>query len=678
MPANSTQIAKSAAKRAVQLTFDDFSNIKVVGPNTAANDSKTAANIVTDEEIKENDEPIGVSGDADTQADLEIVSEKESKKNNKRVSHDSKTPATSTIPDKERRVKKQAINGNGSTNSGATKKVDVSPLTECIWSSNVPIASETYDLESYHNLEDGYDELFSLLRSKPLPYAGKIMKIMSLIDKLTYFFDPSITNLSFQDIEEGLGFVVNENMTDEQLQLLQDKMDLILYTLLKMLSTPANKSIVFTPPTMAQLKNNNRPYAKMFSRVRTLSTTMEWGYPLEWRYLTPEENPINTQRLSSLGLTLLLPADRLTLLSCLVDWTFSYAPSVSSEIFRLSHIRDETGFAVTTFSAPRFTEKSIAEIEKEYFNLCKMEREKYETRWKRRHSYTSGNYARKFEVFKDIQTAHQTALLAGKPSSSHEQIDVKCYKKWQEIFENEIIDDLLTNPYKDEKYKLRALEGLLARTKNIGEIYLPRLCTYKTEFMKELKTFESVEEVIRYYKYKEERLVDRSVDELKEQSSRFKLIYFDKIKLLDDMVNNYDTTEGIYYYELANGPDELSTFSEKLLSFGQGQPLERDMNLIADTVNKWSKLSTKLDDARNKKPNDDKNVRRLRTRGGLRSTFAYHGDDVEVDSASEYEDDFATQGTDNYDEFEYDDNSIIEDQTESRSERLKRRKQRNI
>lgn len=686
--------SKGLQKKKVQLTFDDFRNVKVVGHQ------KLTIKPIDAEDINDN------NGEDNDNDDVKVVGEhsvvpssddirkkmglglKNSAGSRGKVRTSSSSSSGSSIPDTDNKVKKPTSNGSATPLNSGRKRLDQISVDESGWSSNVPVTSELYNLDGYHKLESEKSELFTLLRSKPLPYAGKIMKIMALIDKFSAVFESELTSLSFQDIEEGLELKEieldddHDNDGDNKLGLLQDKMDLILFTLMKLLTSQSNNIKTFNPPTMKQLKNNNRPYAKMFSKVRTMSSSMDWGYPKEWRGLSMEENPINTLTLSSKGLTILKPEDRVILLSCLVDWSFSYAPGISSEVFRLSHIKEETGFGVPTYSAPRFTERSLAEIEKDYFTLCKIEREKYEVRWKRRHSYTSGNYNRKFEVFKDIRAAHLALYHTREKSESHEEIDVRFYKKWQELFENEVIDDPLTNPYLEEKYKLRALEGLLVRTNKIGELYLPRLCTYRTEFMKELKTFKSVEEVINFYKYKEERLLNSSTEILKEQSSRFKLIYFDKLQLLDDMLNNRDTSESVYYYELADSSTTLLDLANKLISIGEENDLERDTQYIADTLKYWSVLQTSLSEARNRKEEpifEEDSGRRLRTRKALRSTYKYRGEDIEDDdSASEYEEEEEDTplNSQHYLE-EFEDDSIIEDQTESRADRLKRRKQRN-
>ncbi|KAH7587667.1 hypothetical protein J7295_01442 [Nakaseomyces glabratus] len=602
-----------ALKRKRQFTFDDFTTVKVVSR------PEKLAKVI----------PAPSTADGDDKADpeaIEVLSEETEIEHTLRLKQFSKE--------------------------------------DTIKSSHVSIDTGTYG-------EYGNADLMKLLKLNPVAYAGRIVKIMAMIDKFDACFDPHLHSLTFRDFEVGLSLVDVGGNTDTDAE---DKMDLLLFTFLKLLNVQSVKSN-FNPPTLHQLKNGNKPYSKMFSKVRTISSTSDWGYPREWRQLADEENPINTLTLSRAGLKVLEPNDRILLLGCLSDWCLSYAPHINAEIFRLSHLKEEPSIGITTYMMPNYTAKTYDEIRDDYLALCKSERERYELRWKRRHSYKSANFDKKFEIYKKIREKYYAASY-----TERDNIDIRLYDLWSKLFEFEGLDNPLNDPYTNEVYKLRKLESLAMALKDIGEFYVPSLSSYKDSNKKNTKNGMTIKRRMDSYKYKG-FCKDHSI--VTKQSgciSEFTLLFFDKVKLARDITQGTDKKGDSYWYALARNDNEFEQLISNLkdlekLSFEKS---DDKMKFLLQNVKEWQDIGTaisrsNLQTTSAEESTSGERIRNLRSRKALHEAFDYtESDNEDLDNTSDYDDDVI----DSVDEFSEADTSVVEEHSLTRAERLQRRKLR--
>ncbi|AQZ15360.1 IOC3 (YFR013W) and ESC8 (YOL017W) [Zygosaccharomyces parabailii] len=393
----------------------------------------------------------------------------------------------------------------------------------------------------------------------------------------------------------------------------QDKMNLLFLTLLKLtFSTSKAGELQRTHRpliSLNQMKSQKKPFTMLVRQLR--SGARSWGYPKEWRtalvseeeflrpkfklfendesddpvdskmpeILTPniyewhrhellplEEDPLQTAELEKDGILALKPRDRIILLRAMVDWCGSQSPKIRNEIYSLSHTKRDPAFGVQTQHAPRYLVEGSAVTYAQFRKLCSIIQSRYEIRSKKKHVKKQLSNGKKEDLsikLKILEEIKQT--LNGLNKEEKDQEIVSLYDKWAKLFDGELPDNPLGNPFEDEVYKLRQQEFFVGRVPHIGDFYLPRLHTYPNGDT--IGTFFD----LRHLKSLHEKYASGEIDAftLFEQngqtmSCQFKLFYHDTISLIRDTAQGNFNMDKTYWYEMCHDTKTLKEFLEFL------------------------------------------------------------------------------------------------------------------
>lgn len=503
-------------------------------------------------------------------------------------------------------------------------------LTETNWSANSPLLSTDFKNQV---------SVISRLKSpntKPVYYAGDIIKMMAFINKFSNYFGSDLLGLSFQDFEVGLDlypaaspaeskgifseekgrFVFYQDyILIKEVIAAQDKMNLVFITILKLLFS--EEKSYNEPPELQDIN----PYPKKecqrwLNKLR--KNVHEWGYPKEWRHvsspdrtkfeskyfdqddtklidpkvneiLTPNLyhwpeviesedllNPFDNTDLESQGILALDPVNRLIMLRTLIDFCGTHSTIIHSEIQKLSHFKRDPAFGVKTQHAPRYFIEGPEKTMKRFKELCKLVESRYDIRSKKKHykkllkEGKQPDLQEKLDLIKEIkETLH--AVEAGQK----DEVFYSLYAKWVKLFEGEIVDNPLANPYTDPIYKLRCEEFFIGRIPRMGDFYIPRLHSYGNE--SKLNTFtdlRNLTDILNKFSngvYNSYALFENFGQNM---SGKFKVLYHDTPSLISDVNKGKSTDNKVYWYEMCHDSKTLKEFLE-LLDYKIAMPVEK-------------------------------------------------------------------------------------------------------
>ncbi|CAI4061015.1 Ioc3p SKDI_06G0780 [Saccharomyces kudriavzevii IFO 1802] len=394
----------------------------------------------------------------------------------------------------------------------------------------------------------------------------------------------------------------------------QDKMNLLFLTFLDLTFTENydSKSAKKKGPltTWENLKSTSK---KVFSNslYRLRLVAREWGYPREWRQqlpsdediskprtalfeqdeqapvvdpshpeiLTPniytwntneplslESDPLQNREMDKNGILALKPMDRVIMLRALTDWCASHSSAVHNEIYKLTHGRKDPVFGIQTQQVPRYAMEGIDNTMNQFRKLCTLVQSRYEIRSKKKHFIKQlkegkkPDLSRKLEILKEIKTDLKNAS-----KSEKDELMFSLYDKWVPLFEGELPDQPLANPFAERLYKLRLQEFFIGRVPHIGDFYMPRLHSYGESL--EMSTFtdlRSLQALLSKFKNNEYNAFTLFDNDGQSMSSQFKLFYHDTPSLAHNVAQGKNTLGKVYWYELCHDSAALLDFLDFL------------------------------------------------------------------------------------------------------------------
>lgn len=594
-------------KPKIQLTFNDFQNVKVTSSPT---DMLKKANELLEQSKRRRSSRVVPKKKPESDDEDIRVTRKPAKKKRKLKQKQKQKQKQSNI--KKEAVRARAKNASKTTNkSSAAGKTAAKPigiptpepqepqLNTQNWSPNMPLSFD--DFKNQH----GVVSRFKSPNLKVVPYAKDLMRIMTFINKFNMFLPTDLWNLSVQDFEVGLDLYPDheEALTLYQDYLLrkdivrcQDRMNLFFLTLMKLALN--NNSTT----TVSSLNSSSKPFAKFTAQLRLQAKS--WGYPPEWRnqttsaflepqdkifpeddiepvdptnpeILTPniyiwhqhqpaESDPLANSDLDKFGILALEPADRIICLRILTQWCITNSNKIHGEIFRLSHFKKDPPFGVQTTHAPRVAVEGQVTTKQRFMNLCELMRTKLEI--KRNKKYIK----KQLENGKREDLSTKLKILDEIKSTGHslEESIEKDYYKWCQLFQGEIPDHPYDSPFKDDIYKLRCQEFLVGRVPHVGDFYIPRLFTYQDTSEDDTEawipsTYSSPHRLIQLFQDFSQGKVDAFQlfsKNVKRMSLQFKLFYHDTPSMISDFASNSTIDGKNYWYELCDDSKSLQEF----------------------------------------------------------------------------------------------------------------------
>lgn len=392
----------------------------------------------------------------------------------------------------------------------------------------------------------------------------------------------------------------------------QDKMNLLFMTLLKLTFSTSKSTEIQTKhqpqATMHQLKTSKKVFTTLVRQLREHARS--WGYPREWRnnavseeelvkpqsrlfeqdengspvdpknpeILTTniytwyhheavplEQDPLQNPELEKKGILALEPGDRIICLRVLTDWCGAQSPKIRTETYHLSHFKRDPAFGVQTYHAPRYLVEGPDMTYAQFNKLCSVIQSRYEIRSRKKHvkkalrNNRRPDLALKLNILKDIKGRLQEV-----PKEERDDTNISLYKKWSKLFDGEILDNPLSDPFEDELYKLRQQEFFIGRVPHIGDFFLPRLQAYPSSPL--ISTFldlRNLEALFQDY-------ANGSIDAFtlfenhgQTMSCQFKVLYRDTPTMLKDVAAGKYSGNN-YWYEMCHDCKTLEEFLEFL------------------------------------------------------------------------------------------------------------------
>ncbi|CCF57440.1 hypothetical protein KAFR_0C04490 [Kazachstania africana CBS 2517] len=568
-------------------------------------------------------------------------SKNKSKVKGKKKGKDNQGAATKdNLPGKDKITKKAPIQKNISSTPTPSIESQEPSLTEANWASNAPLLSSDFKT---------HQSVLSRLKSpnmKALPYGGDVMKVMTFINKFSFFLYPEILSLSFQDFEIGLDLYpsdikdISADWSDIQFRKVlyqdyipvkdiiksQDKMNLLFISFLHLLFKDSRKA--FEPISAEDFSPSLiKTYKPLVEKLRT--NAPEWGYPLEWKttysgdptkpelayfdtddtgfpvdpknpeILTPnvytwaqkaplpfDSDPLFTPGLEDEGILALSPGDRIVLFRALIDWCTSQSLMIHNEIYHLSHPKRDPPFGIQTHHVARYFLEG-PEVTFNYFKkLCTLVQARYEIRSKKKHFKKQLQEGKKEDFSKKLKLLNEIKeTLNITPKEEKGDLVISLYDKWCKLFEGELMDNPLSDPYQDPIYKLRSQEFFVGRIPHMGDFYIPRLHTYSgSSTMTTFTDLRSLKDLLEKFKTKEYNVHTYFENNGQNLSSQFKLLYHDTPSLLRDIAKGSSTTRKVYWYEMCHDTKTLKDFI-KLLDYKIVRPVDKDIQKDEIAIN---------------------------------------------------------------------------------------------
>lgn len=393
----------------------------------------------------------------------------------------------------------------------------------------------------------------------------------------------------------------------------QDRMNLLFFTLLKLTFSTSKSTEVQTKAqpqaTMSQLKTSKKQFSTLVRQLR--DNARSWGYPREWKdnsltneelatptsrlfdyddkgapvdpknpeilttniYTWPrrdpvaiENDPLQNTELDKRGILALDPDDRIICLRALTDWCGAQSPKIRTETYHLSHFKRDPTFGIQTFHAPRYLVEGPDVTYAQFKKLCSIIQARYEIRSKKKHvkkhlrNGRRPDLAMKLNLLKEIKST-----LNATPKEEKDTVLVSLYDKWLKLFNGEILDNPLSDPFEDELYRLRQQEFFVGRVPHIGDFFLPRLQTYPSSPV--ISTYLDLRNLQKLFSDYADGTIDAYTvfeNHGQSMSSQFKLFYRDTPTLLRDAVQGKATCSKNYWYEMCHDSQTLEEFLEFL------------------------------------------------------------------------------------------------------------------
>ncbi|KTB18511.1 ISWI one complex protein 3 [Nakaseomyces glabratus] len=493
-----------------------------------------------------------------------------------------------------------------------TPEIPIPVVNNKDWTANIPL---------YNSELRNQNAKISRLKNenmKAVPYAGDILKIMSFVNKFNYFFVNELQSLSFQDFEIGLDLYPDPLInTGKEIQRLyadyipvkevvgcQDKMNLLLLTIMDLLFRPVETEREPQVEWSDLKSTSKKTFQSYIEKIRLYAP--EWGYPKEWRknistetlmkpasstfekddigpavdqkhkeILTPniyqwpanepidiDQDPLQTKGLQRTGILALEAKDRIVFLRTLVDWCCSYSPLLHHEIYILTHYKRDPPFGIQTKHVPRYLLQGLDETFSYYKKLCNLVQSRLEIRSKKKHVKKQMKEGKNDEIVHRLEILQKLKTqMKGKTEDEKLKLMIENYDDWEKVFKGETPENPLSNPYEDKIYKLRSEEFFIGRVPHVGDFYLPRMQTY--EYMSsmntytDLKTLDNIFNTFESKKYNPFTLFENDSPFM---SSNFKILFHDKIALIQDVISGADMTEKNYWYEMCYDSETLLKF----------------------------------------------------------------------------------------------------------------------
>lgn len=127
--------------------------------------------------------------------------------------------------------------------------------------------------------------------------------------------------------------------------------------------------------------------------------------------------------------------------------------------------------------------------------------------------------------------------------SEKDELLFSLYDKWVPLFEGELPDQPLANPFSERLYKLRLQEFFLGRVPHIGDFYMPRLHSYGDSL--EMSTFtdlRNLQALLSKFKNNEYNAFTLFENDGQSMSAQFKLFYHDTPSLAHDVARGRNTS----------------------------------------------------------------------------------------------------------------------------------------
>lgn len=393
----------------------------------------------------------------------------------------------------------------------------------------------------------------------------------------------------------------------------QDKMNLLFLTLLKLTFSTSKSTEIQSKAqpqaTMNQLKTSKKLFPTLVKQLR--ENARIWGYPREWRdnsltnedIATPqsrlfedddkgtpvdvknpeilttniyswsrrepvpfENDPLQNTDLDKRGILALDPDDRMICLRALTDWCGAQSPKIRTETYHLSHFKRDPTFGIQTYHAPRYLVEGADVTYEQFKKLCSVIQSRYEIRSKKKHvkkhlrNGRRPDLAMKLNLLKEIK-----ATLSAAPKEEKDKTLVSLYDKWCKLFNGEILDNPLSDPFEDELYRLRQQEFFVGRVPHIGDFFLPRLQTYPSSPV--VSTYLDLRNLQALFEDYANGTIDAYTlfeNHGQSMSSQFKLFYRDTPSLLRDTIQGKATNSKNYWYEMCHDCQTLQEFLDFL------------------------------------------------------------------------------------------------------------------
>lgn len=615
----------SKDKKMGQFTFDDFENIKTVdspqdmsGHNIGLRRSKRIPQLKSNKEMQEQEEEAAAAEEKERRAKLARKAKARASERERLAKEKGKL-----IPGD---IKDNGKNATTGKPAGSSELLEP-PVTEENWTPNVGLPSSDFRthhsvlsrLKNPNMKPIPYAgdvvKLMAFVNKFHLFFDAELLNLSFQDFEIGLDLYPgaqSGTASGVQDPESQRTLFYQDFIPVKNVVTAQDKMNLLFMTLLKLTFTTSKSTEIQTKAqpqaTLHQLKTSKKVFSTLVRQLREHARA--WGYPKEWRSnLVPEEelakpqsrlfeqddngspvdpknpeiltsniytwyhndavpiedDPLQNPDLEKKGILALEPTDRIICLRALTDWCGAQSSKIRTETYHLSHFKRDPAFGIQTSHAPRYLVEGPDMTYVHFNKLCSLIQSRYEIRSRKKHvkkALRNGrrqDLALKLNLLKEIK-----GRLNDVPKEDRDSTNVSLYNKWCKLFDGEILDNPLSDPFEDELYKLRQQEFFIGRVPHIGDFFLPRLQTYPSSplistFL-DLRNLESL-----FHEY-----ANGSVDAFtlfenhgQTMSTQFKILYRDTPTMVRDVAaGKYHGNN--YWYEMCHDCKTLEEFLEFL------------------------------------------------------------------------------------------------------------------
>lgn len=624
---STTNGTPTQSKKMGQLTFDDFEGIKHVDspPDTSAHSmglrrSKRIPQVKTNKEIQVLEEEEEAAAAERIRKVKAAQKAKSRARQRERLAKEKENGPAAEVKDEPKSSASVKVTGN--------PEFYEPPVIDNNWTPNMPLPSTEFKthhsilsrMKNPNMRPVAYAgdvvKLMSFVNKFHLFFAPELLNLSfqdfevgldlypgSATGSASGIFDTKTQrNLYYQDMIPVKNVVAA-----------QDRMNLLFLTLLKLTFSTSKSTEIQTKAqpqaTMSQLKTSKKLYSTLVKQLR--ENARVWGYPREWRdsSLTNEElatpqtrlfenddgglpvdpknpeiltsniytwsrrepvpfenDPLQNTELDKKGILALEPEDRIICLRALTDWCGAQSPRIRTETYHLSHFKRDPTFGIQTYHAPRYLVEGPAVTYAQFKKLCSIIQSRYEIRSKKKHvkkhlrNGRRPDLALKLNLLKEIK-----ATLSAVPKEERDKTLISLYDKWCKLFNGEILDNPLSDPFEDELYRLRQQEFFVGRVPHIGDFFLPRLQTYPSSPV--ASTYLDLRNLQSLFEDYANGTIDAFTlfeNHGQSMSQQFKLLYRDTPALLRDTVQGKATCSKNYWYEMCHDCQTLQEFLEFL------------------------------------------------------------------------------------------------------------------